>query len=273
MSSPEVDAAMPSPTEITVAQLSRLVGMPDAPALVDVRSDEEYRVDPRLLPAAQRHAPTDVADWSSRYAGQSIIVICQAGRTPSQATAARLRHEGLGGQTLQGGYDAWCKDGQPLVHAERIPPRDIDGRTIWVTRARPKVVRVACPWLIRRFIDPRAVILFVPPFEVAGVAEQAKATPFDVEGAFWSDRGKKTTFDVMLNEFGLATESLSRLALIVCGADTGRLDLTPQSAGFLAACLGYSRMYRDDLIQLEAAMAHFDAVYRWSRDATDERHG
>jgi hypothetical protein len=134
------------------------------------------------------------------------------------------------------------------------------------------VVRVACPWLIRRFIDPRAVILFVPPFEVAGVAEQAKATPFDVEGAFWSDRGKKTTFDVMLNEFGLATESLSRLALIVCGADTGRLDLTPQSAGFLAACLGYSRMYRDDLIQLEAAMAHFDAVYRWSRDATDERH-
>ena len=86
-------------------------------------------------------------------------------------------------------------------------------------------------------------------------------------------RGERTTFDVMLDEFDLETEPLAHLALIVRGTDTGRLDLTPQSAGLLAACLGYSRMYRDDLEQLNAAMAHFDAVYRWARDATDERHG
>src|SRR5262245_11004269 len=85
-----------------------------------------------------------------------------------------------------------------------------------------------------------------------------KATPFDTDGAFWSDRGSKTTFDVMLEEFGLATEPLLRLALIVRGADAGQLDLTPQSPGLLAACLGYFRMYRDDLVQLDAAMAHFD---------------
>ncbi len=160
-----------------------------------------------------------------------------------------------------------------MFRGDRVAHRDGDGRTVWVTRARPKVVRVACPWLIRRFIDPNAVFLFVPSAEVAGVAEHAKAATFDVEGAFWGDRGERTTFDVMLEEFGLDTEPLAHLALIVRGADTGRLDLTPQSAGLLAACLGYSRMYRDDLEQLKAAMAHFDAIYRWARDATDERHG
>ena len=132
---------------------------------------------------------------------------------------------------------------------------------------------MACPWFIRRFIDPTAVFLFVPPAEVAGVVKHTNAMPFDVDGSLWSDRGEKTTYDVMLEEFGLDVEPLSRLARIVRGADTGKLDLTPQSAGLLATCLGYSRMYRDDLAQLAAAMSQFDALYRWSRDAVDERHG
>ena len=130
---------------------------------------------------------------------------------------------------------------------------------------------MACPWLIRRFIDPSAVFLFVPPAEVAGVAKHANAAPFDVDGTFWSDRGEKTTFDVMVEEFGLNVEPLLRLSRIVRGADTGNLELTPQSAGLLATCLGYSRMYRR--AQLAAAMPQFDALYRWSRDAVDERHG
>ena len=184
-----------------------------------------------------------------------------------------LRHDGLGAQTLEGGYEAWRELRQPMVRTAKMPLRNNEGRTVWVTRARPKVVRVACPWLIRRFIDPRAVILFVPPGEVAGVAGHTKATRFDVDGTFWSDRGEQTTFDVMLEEFGLAVEPLQRMARIVRGADTGRLDLAPQSAGLLATCLGYSRMYRDDPAQLAAAMPQFDALYRWSRDAVDERHG
>lgn len=264
---------MPAPTEITVPQLARLVGLPGTPALIDVRSDGEYRADPRLVPAARRRCSQNVSHWCKQYAGRASVVVCQNGGTLSQATAAALRHEGIDAQALVGGYEAWRAEHQPLVRGDRIPHRDCDGRTVWVTRARPKVVRVACPWLIRRFIDPNAVFLFVPPAEVAGVAEHAKAATFDVEGAFWSDRGERTTFDVMLEEFGLETEPLAHLALIVRGADTGRLDLTPQSAGLLAACLGYSRMYRNDLEQLNAAMAHFDAVYRWARDATDERHG
>ena len=264
---------MPAPTEITVSQLSRLIGVPGSPVLIDVRSDSEYRADPRLVPTARRHCSQNVSPWWKRYMGQSSVVVCQDGGTESQATAAALRHEGSNAQTLVGGYAAWRAERQPLVRGDRLPRRDGEGRSVWVTRARPKVVRVACPWLIRRFIDPSAVFLFVPPVEVAGVARHASAAAFDVEGEFWSDRGERTTFDVMLEEFGLDTEPLAYLALIVRGADTGRLDLTPQSPGLLAACLGYSRMYRDDVEQLNAAMAHFDAMYRWARDATDERHG
>jgi rhodanese-related sulfurtransferase len=264
---------MPSPTEITATQLSRLIGLPGAPALVDVRTDDEFKFDPQLIPTARRHESTGVDAWCRRYAEQPIVVLCQTGGKLSQAVAARLRHEGFTAQTLEDGYDAWRKLRQPLVRASNIPPRDNEGRTVWVTRARPKVVRIACPWLIRRFIDPSAVFLFVPPAEVAGVSEHAKGTPFDVEGAFWSDRGEKTTFDLMVEEFGLDIDSLLRLARIVRGADTGRLELAPQSAGLLATCLGYSRMYRDDLAQLAAAMPQFDALYRWSRDAVDERHG
>ena len=142
----------------------------------------------------------------------------------------------------------------------------------WVTTANVHFDRVASPWLIRRFIDPNAIFLFVAPSEVHSVAERFKATPFDVDGAFWSDRDDKCTFDIMVEEFGLKLDALTRLALIVRGADIGRLDLTPQSAGLLAASLGFSRMYRDDLAQLEAAMALYDAYYRWCRDATEETH-
>ena len=160
----------------------------------------------------------------------------------------------------------------PLVKTERMPKRDAADRTVWVTRARPKVDRIACPWLIRRFIDPDAVFLFVNPSDVGGVAERFSATPFDIEGVFWSHRGEHCTFDVMLDEFGLHTEPLDRLAAIVRGADTSRMDLMPEAAGLLAVSLGLSRMYADDLEQLEAGMLLYDALYRWCRDATDETH-
>jgi hypothetical protein len=191
----------------------------------------------------------------------------------SQGTAAWLRHQQIDAQTLKGGYEDWITSRQPLVRSDKIPARDEMGRTVWVTRARPKVVRIACPWLIRRFIDPNAVFLFVAPSEATSVAARFNATPFDIDGVFWNDRDGRCTFDVMVDELGLASEPLLRLATIVRGADTGRLDLTPQSAGLLAASLGFSRMYRDDIAQLEAAMALYDAYYRWCRDATAEVHG
>ncbi|KAB2911986.1 MAG: sulfurtransferase [Hyphomicrobiaceae bacterium] len=263
---------MPSTTEITAAQLARLVGLPTAPAIIDVRSEEDYAADPRLIPGAHRRDARAVGSWAGQYRNGSVILACRRGLKLSQGAAAWMRHEGIAAQTLEGGFEAWRLAGQPLVRTDKMPPRDEAGRTAWVTRARPKVDRIACPWLVRRFIDPRAVFLFVAPSEVVAVAERFGAAPFDIDGVFWSHRGEACTFDTMIEEFALKTEPLLRLAAIVRGADTARLDLTPQSAGLLAASLGYSRMYRDDLEQLEAAMGLYDAFYRWCRDAAEETH-
>ena len=106
------------------------------------------------------------------------------------------------------------------------------------SRARPKVDRIACPWLIQRFVDPSAVFLFVGASEVLAVAERFSATPFDIDDVFWSHRGETCTFDTMIEEFGLHSEALHRLAVIVRGADTARPDLAPQAEGLLASFAG-----------------------------------
>jgi len=263
---------MPSTTLITTSQLSRLIGLPQSPAIVDVRTDDDYRVDPRLLPGSLRRDYRAVTQWASDYRDRSVVVLCQRGQKLSEGTAAWLRHEGISAEVLEGGFEGWKKAGELLLRTDKIPQRDAKGHTLWVTRSRPKIDRIACPWLIRRFVDPNAIFLFVSAPEVMSVAERFNGTPFDIEGVFWSHRGETCTFDTMLEEFGLRTQPLLHLAKIVRGADTARPDLVPECAGLLAASLGYSRMYRDDLPQLEAAMALYDAFFRWCRDATEETH-
>lgn len=263
---------MPSLDSINTQQLSRLIGLPDCPTIVDVRDDEDFAADPRVIPGAIRRDYARVGDWAQDFAGGAVVVTCQRGLKLSQGAAAWLRHEGIPAESLEGGHEAWLAQGGPLLRDNAIPKRDAQGRTIWVTRARPKVDRIACPWLIRRFIDRRAVFLFVAQTEVMNVADRFGAIPFDIDGAFWSHRGETCTFDTMLQEFGLRSEALDRLAVIVRGADTDRLDIAPQSAGLLAASLGFSRMYKDDLAQLEACLPLYDAFYRWCRDAVGEAH-
>jgi hypothetical protein len=225
-----------------------------------------------MLPASVRRDHRTVSTWAGDHAGRPVVVICQRGQKLSQGVAAWLRHGGARAEYLDGGFEAWREGKGLLLRPDHVPERDSQGRTIWITRTRPKIDRVACPWLIRRFIDPSAVFLFVAPSEVVGAADGFRATPFDIEGMFWSHRGENCTFDVMLDEFGLHSEALDRLAVIVRAADTAALDLTPQAAGLLAASLGFSRMYRDDLAQLDATMGLYDAFYRWSRDAVGETH-
>lgn len=263
---------MPSPTQITVSQLSRLIGTPNAPVLVDVCIDEDFNDDPRLIPASFRHPFADIAALAPKLAGQRVVVICQKGLKLSEGAAAILRTHGVAAESLEGGILAWRDAGEPLVPAAKLPQPSADGRTVWVTRHRPKIDRIACPWLIRRFVDPRAQFLFVSPSEVLNVADRFEATPFDVEDVFWSHRGERCTFDTMIEEFALEIEPLQRLATIVRGADTNRHDLAPEAAGLLAASLGLSRMYRDDIAQLDTGMVLYDAFYRWARDATDEGH-
>lgn len=263
---------MPSPTEITVPQLSRLIGTPNVPVLVDICIDEDFNDDPRLIPGAFRFPFQEIASLAPTIAGQRAVVICHKGQKLSQGAAAILRNHGIAAETLEGGKVAWRDAGEPMVPLATLPKRNREERTVWVTRHRPKIDRIACPWLIRRFVDPRAHFLFVSPAEVLHVADRFEATPFDIEGVFWSHRGERCSFDVMIEEFALVTQPLQRLALIVRGADTNRHDLAPEAAGLLAASLGLSRMYRDDLEQLEAGMLLYDSFYRWARDAVDEGH-
>jgi len=264
---------MSSINSISTERLARLIGTPKCPVLVDVRTDEDFASLPHLVPGSVRRPYVYVADWAGQLSGQSAIIFCQKGLKLSEGVAAWLRFVGTPADILEGGVLNWRKAGMPMINTSKLPAPDKQGRTIWVTRARPKIDRIACPWLIRRFVDPNAVFLFVTPAEVQAVAEKFGGAPFDIEGVFWSHRGELCTFDVMLEEFGIATEPLLRLAKIVRGADTGKLDLVPEAAGLLAASLGLSRMYADDLEQLEAGMLLYDAFYRWCRDATDETHG
>ena len=258
---------MPAINAITVDKLARLVGTPACPFVIQLGGAEG------LIPGAMRGDPDSVPSWGTRLGATAVVVACPDGGSASAGIAAWLRQEGVRAETLDGGISAWREARLPVVDESRLPPRDSDGRTTWVTRARPKVDRIACPWLIRRFVDRSARFLFVAPGEVAGVAERFGATPFDVDGVHWSHRGELCTFDVMVDELGLAGfEALARLAVIVRGADTGRPGLAPQSAGLLAASLGLSRVHADDLEQLEAGMGLYDAFYRWARDAVDEVH-
>jgi rhodanese-related sulfurtransferase len=263
---------MSSYTTISSDRLARLIGTANTPLLIDVRTDEDFAADPRLIPGAIRRSHENAADWAGEFTGQPAIVVCLRGAKLAQGTAAWLRQANAQAETLEGGFEGWKASNLPLVPAEKLPPRDARGRTVWVTRARPKIDRIACPWLIRRFIDPAAVFLFVSPSEVLAVADRFKAAPFDVENVFWSHRGEQCTFDVMVEEFGLATPPLSRLATMVRAADTARLDLCPEAPGLLAASLGLSRMFDDDLEQLAAGMTLYDALYRWCRDASGETH-
>jgi rhodanese-related sulfurtransferase len=258
---------MPALNSISADKLFRLVGTATCPALIDVRAAGD------LLPGSVRRPPDEVRRWSSVLAARSAVVMCGDGAGASPAVAAWLRQSGIAAETLDGGAAAWAAAGLPLVRETVLPPRDEAGRTVWVTRARPKVDRIACPWLIRRFVDPDAVFLFVAPSEVPAVVERLDAAPFDVDGVFWSHRGEMCTFDVMVDGLGLGgVEALRRLAVIVRGADTARPELAPQSAGLLAASLGLSRMFADDHAQLDAGMLLYDAFYRWCRDAVGETH-
>lgn len=143
----------------------------------------------------------------------------------------------------------------------------------WVTRERPKIDRIACPWLITRFIDQQPEFLFVPAGEVMAVAQEQGAIPYDVPGVELGHVGELCSFDAFLKQYQLTDPALQRLAAIVRGADTGQPDLAPQSAGLLAISLGLSRNFPDDHQMLAQGMVIYDALHAWCREAPGEGHG
>lgn len=249
------------------------LGSSAAPYVLDVRRAAAFDADAFMIAGSLR-PEGDLAAFAAGLPGdRPIVVYCVHGHEVSQKAAADLAAAGRRSRYLEGGIEAWRAAGLPTMRRRadwRVP-----GGSRWITRERPKIDRIACPWLIRRFIDPLAVFEYVPTPQVMAQAAATGAVPYDIPGATVSHRGERCSFDALLEDFELRDPALDRLATIVRGADTDRLDLAPQSAGLLAASLGLSRQYSRDHEMLENAMPLYDGLYAWCRQeaaGTNERH-
>ena len=258
---------MAAPNEITPKKLLRLIGTPDSPVIVDICLNEDRADDPYLIPGSIRKSHKNLDQIISLGSDKRIVIVCQKGLKLSMGLASLLRAKGINAEFLEGGMYAW----RDTSDAPRIPISALPNTHLWVTRHRPKIDRVATPWLIRRFIDPNAEFLFVSPDQVVNVAERYDAIPFDIPDVTFSHHQGRCTFDAVLNYFELRTEALDSLSKVVRAADTGT-DTPTQAAGLLAVSVGLSRMYKDDHQQLEAALPLYDALYRCARDGQSETH-
>ena len=259
-----MDTAQPS---ITVPELFARRRSGAAPLVIDVRKNERFREAPDLVRGALRRDPLRVADWAKTLpASASAVVYCVHGHEVSQGAASQLRAQGIDACYLAGGIEAWREAGGELA------AKPAGATTRWVTRERPKIDRIACPWLIRRFIDPEAEFLYVPTADVKRTASEREAVAYDIPDVEFSHVGDECSFDAFLKAYRLQDPALSELALIVRGADTNRLDLAPQCAGLAALSLGLSRLYADDHQMLEHGMVMYDALYRWCKEGKQEVH-
>jgi len=250
-------------TAITAAELRAGLGRAEPPMVIDARRRSAFMASSEMIGGAVRRDPEQVGAWAkSLPAASSVVVYCVHGREVSQNTAAALGQAGIKASYLDGGLEeGWKTTEGPL---DRKP---VNAATRWVTRERPKIDRIACPWLIARFVDPEAEFIYVPSGEVLTAAKQREAVPYDVPDVHFTHEGELCSFDAFLKHYRLTDPALQALATIVRGADTGRLDLTPQSAGLLAISQGLSRNFGDDHEMLAHGMVMYDALYTWCREA------
>ena len=271
-----MDTASPQPFSTSAADASRLIGTPNAPRFFDVRKAEDFIASDYFIPGAIRWnydagdaAPVEINDVTS------AVAYCVKGLHVGITGAEKLRSSNRDATFLEGGLRQWLATDAPRV--KKRPDLGVTGESVsrWVTRARPKIDRIACPWLVRRFIDPRAEFFYVPTSEVFAFAKANNAVAYDIPGAPIEHAGPLCSFDNFLRAFELTSPALVRMASIVRGADTDALNLAPQSAGLLAISLGFSKNIADDHAMLNAMMPVYDALYRWVLDAVqanDEKH-
>ncbi|MFT5173903.1 MAG: rhodanese-related sulfurtransferase [Gammaproteobacteria bacterium] len=257
---------------IDADELVRLNGTALAPTVFDVRRPAAIEASGRTIAAAQWRDHSAVANWSDELdPAKDVVVSCVHGHNVSQSAAAMLRSRGLRARTLRDGMDGYIQAGG-VTSAWR---RELHGHSepsCWVTREQPKIDRIACPWLIRRFIDAHARILYVGADYVIPIAEEFGGTPFDVDGVQYSHDDEQCSFDAFLRAFDIDDAALNHVARIVRGADTARLDLAPECAGLLALSLGVSNLHRSDLAAMQHGFTIYDALYAWARSARDETH-
>jgi rhodanese-related sulfurtransferase len=252
---------------VSPAALRQSVQSEPAPLVIDVRREAAFHDSTAMLRGALRRDPSRVADWAKTLpAAASVVVYCVHGREVSQGTQQALARAGIAARYLEGGLEGWREAGGEIAAKPKA------AATRWVTRERPKIDRIACPWLIRRFIDPEAEFLYVPAADVRRAAKERSAVPYDIPEVEFSHVGDLCSFDAFLAAYRLRDPALAELALIVRGADTHRLDLAPQAAGLAAVSLGLSRIFPDDHEMLRHGMTLYDALYAWCKEGKDEVH-
>jgi rhodanese-related sulfurtransferase len=243
------------------------LGTAAAPTVVDVRDDSAFASADRLLVGATHQRPDRVDQWrSSLPPGRPVIAYCEHGNEVSQSVTAALRTAGIDAAFLEGGIAAWKDAGLPTRRKIGVTP----GK--WVTRERPKIDRIACPWLISRFIDPQAEFVYVPTIRVVAVANETGGTPYDIDGVELAHEGERCSFDTILRIYDIHDPALNRLAPIVRGADMSRHDLSPQCDGLFAISLGLSANFPQDHEMLKHGMVMYDALYTWCRLVQAETH-
>ena len=236
----------------------RLAAFPPS-ALVDVRRKAAFDEDPHVVPGAIRRLPEDVDRWAlSLEPWRSVVVYCVRGHEVSQNAASALRARGFDARYLVGGIEQWKADG--------LPTRPFAPPTRWVTRERPKIDRIACPWLVRRFIDAAAEFFYVPTAEVRRFAEANHAEPYDVPDVSYTHRGPECSFDAFIRLHDLDHPALAALATIVRGADTGAPELAGEAPGLLSVSRGLSALFADDHEMLKWGMLVYDSLYARCRE-------
>jgi len=238
------------------------------PLIIDVRREQAFRAATDMIAGALWRDPERVNEWAGELPRASrVVACCVRGHEVSQGVAKALGERGLFAQYLQGGIEeGWKAAGGALDR------KAAGANTRWVTRERPKIDRIACPWLIARFVDPGAEFLYVPTKEVLAAAKERDATPYDIPDVHFSHEAEHCSFDAFLKHYRLADPALGQLATIVRGADTARLDLAPQAPGLAAISLGLSRNFADDHEMLKHGMVMYDALYAWCKSGQEEVH-
>ena len=252
---------------ISSASLSQALASGQPPLVIDVRKQPAFLGATDQIRGALRRDPLRIADWAKALPASSVVIVyCVHGHEVSQGAARALAEKGISAFFLGGGIEGWKAAGGALAG------KPAGASTRWITRERPKIDRIACPWLVARFVDPDAEFLYVPTPEVRRVAEEKKAVPYDIPDVEFSHVGDLCSFDAFLSYFHLKDPALDELAVIVRGADTNRPELASQAAGLLAVSLGLSLNFPDDHEMLNHGMVVYDALYSWCRRGKDEVH-
>ncbi len=255
-------------SSISFSELQSAIRGRQPPLVIDVRKQPAFKAATDMIAGALRREPDAVGAWARELPRASTVVVyCVHGHEVSQGVARALNADGIQARYLEGGIEEGWK-----AQKGALDRKPADATSRWVTRERPKIDRIACPWLIARFVDKHAEFLYVPTKQVLEAAKERDAIPYDIPDVAFTHDGDLCSFDAFIKHYRLTDPALQMLAVIVRAADTHQLDLAPQASGLVAISLGLSRTFSDDHEMLKHGMVMYDALYAWCKEGQDEVH-